>query len=146
MVKHTDMIKTEEPELEMEFILKQNIQLEEQRKTLLRKKLQLQQELAMLEEQIPKARDNLAKLKSSRWLEKRNDPTGKVIHKVFSKAQRELLLGRKKVFWGDLDLAKAFSLRHIAGKECYLYLRDVLNIPLPALSAVQRWAASYTED
>lgn len=64
------------------------------------------------------------------------------IQKVFSPSQINLLLGRKKVYWTDDDLARAFTLRHIGGKNCYLYLKNTLNMPLPALSCVQRWASS----
>lgn len=64
------------------------------------------------------------------------------IQKVFSPSQINLLLGRKKVYWSDDDLARAFTLRHIGGKNCYLYLKNTLNMPLPALSCVQRWASS----
>lgn len=65
-----------------------------------------------------------------------------LLSKVFSDAQINVLMGQSKVVWGDDDLAMAFSLRHLCSKECYLYLKEVLNIPLPALSCVQKWAAS----
>lgn len=64
------------------------------------------------------------------------------VQKVFSPSQINLLLGHKKVYWSDDDLARAFTLRHIGGKNCYLYLKNTLNMPLPALSCVQRWASS----
>lgn len=64
------------------------------------------------------------------------------LQKVFSASQINLLLGRKKVYWTDDDLARAFTLRHIGGRSCYLYLKNTLNMPLPALSCVQRWASS----
>lgn len=65
-----------------------------------------------------------------------------VVRNVFSDAQINLLLGKEKVVWSDDDLAKAFTLRHIGSKECYLYLKNKLNMPLPALACVQKWAAS----
>lgn len=64
-----------------------------------------------------------------------------LLNKVFSEAQIKYLMG-KKVVWGEDDMAMAFTLRHMSNKDCYLYLKRVLNIPLPALSAVQKWAAS----
>lgn len=64
------------------------------------------------------------------------------IQKVFSPSQIKLLMGQKKVYWTDDDLARAFTLRHIGGKNCYLYLKNTMNMPLPALSCVQRWASS----
>ncbi|XP_044262178.1 uncharacterized protein LOC123009737 isoform X2 [Tribolium madens] len=65
-----------------------------------------------------------------------------LICKVFSQAQINMLLGKKKVVWSYDDMAMAFTLRHIGNRECYLYLKDTLNMPLPSLSAVQRWVAS----
>lgn len=65
-----------------------------------------------------------------------------LISEVFSQAQINMLLGKKKVVWSYDDMAMAFTLRHIGNKECYLYLKNTLNLPLPALSAVQRWVAS----
>lgn len=66
------------------------------------------------------------------------------VQKVFSPSQIKLLLGYKKVHWTDDDLARAFTLRHIGGRNCYLYLKNTLNMPLPALSCVQRWASSVS--
>ncbi|KAJ3619287.1 hypothetical protein MTP99_004980 [Tenebrio molitor] len=68
--------------------------------------------------------------------------TVNLISKVFSPAQINMLLGKKKVVWSYDDMAMAFTLRHIGNRECYLYLKDTLNVPLPALAAVQRWVAS----
>lgn len=65
-----------------------------------------------------------------------------LLSKVFSDAQIRILMGKKKVYWADDDLAMAFSLRQMSSKECYLYLKRFLNLPLPALSCVQKWAAS----
>ncbi|XP_074029219.1 uncharacterized protein isoform X2 [Leptinotarsa decemlineata] len=65
-----------------------------------------------------------------------------IIHKVFSDAQINVLQGKKKVYWSNDDLAEAFILRQIGTKQCYLYLKNTLNIPLPSLSCIQRWAAS----
>lgn len=65
-----------------------------------------------------------------------------ILLKVFSPAQISLLIGNKKVYWSEDDLAKAFVLRHMGTKESYLYLKQTLNYPLPSLSSVQKWAAS----
>ncbi|KAI4458418.1 thap domain-containing protein 9 [Holotrichia oblita] len=65
-----------------------------------------------------------------------------LLSKVFSDAQIKILLGKDKVVWNNDDLAMAFSLRQMSSRECYLYLKRFLNYPLPALSCVQRWAAS----
>lgn len=69
------------------------------------------------------------------------------LSKVFSPAQIELLKGKKRrVYWSDDDLASAFTMRHMGGRECYLYLKNTLGLPLPALSCVQKWAASCNDD
>lgn len=65
-----------------------------------------------------------------------------LLSKVFSDSQIGILMGRKKVIWSDDDLAMAFTLRQMGSKECYLYLKETLNFPLPALSCVQKWVAS----
>lgn len=65
-----------------------------------------------------------------------------LLTKVFSNTQIGVLMRKKKVVWTDDDLAMAFTLRHIGGKDCYLYLKQTLNFPLPALSCVQKWATS----
>ena len=65
-----------------------------------------------------------------------------LIYKVFSQAQINMLMGKKKVVWSYDDMAMAFTLRHVGSRECYLYLKNTLNMPLPALSALQRWSAS----
>lgn len=65
-----------------------------------------------------------------------------ILSKVFSDAQIEILSGKDKVVWSNDDLAMAFTIRQLSNKECYLYMKDTLNIPLPALSCLQRWAAS----
>lgn len=69
-------------------------------------------------------------------------PKKNLLMKTFSPAQIEMLLKKAKVTWSDDDLAMAFTLRHMSNKECYLYLKETLNIPLPSLSCVQKWAAS----
>lgn len=71
-----------------------------------------------------------------------NSLSKNTLSKVFSDAQIGVLAGDDKVVWSNDDLAMAFSLRQLSSKRCYLYLKNTLNIPLPALSCVQRWAAS----
>lgn len=65
-----------------------------------------------------------------------------LLAKVFSDSQVGVLLGRSKVIWSNDDLAMAFTLRQMGSKDCYLYLKETLNLPLPALSCVQKWVAS----
>lgn len=81
-----------------------------------------------------------------RMKKKRNVQLRKnLLMKVFSSAQIGILMGQKKVVWSDDDLATAFTLRQMSNKGCYLYLKETLNIPLPSLSCVQKWAASLQE-
>lgn len=70
---------------------------------------------------------------------------GELIYKVFSKAQINFLLGKKKVVWSHDDMARAFTLRQAGNKEVYLYLKNTLNMPLPCLSSVQNWAAAVAK-
>lgn len=65
-----------------------------------------------------------------------------ILSKVFSQAQANVLLGNKKVVWSDNDMAMGFTLRQMGSKECYLYLKNTLKLPLPSLSSVQKWVAS----
>lgn len=63
------------------------------------------------------------------------------LNTTFSKAQVELLCGKKKkVFWSNDDIAKAFTLRYL-GKRSYTFLRSNLKFPLPHLSTLQKWAS-----
>ncbi|XP_063916360.1 THAP domain-containing protein 1-like isoform X2 [Zophobas morio] len=90
-----------------------------------------------VEKEINRVKMMIAKVKSKNW-----KPGNNLLCRVFSQAQINMLLGKKKVVWSYDDMAMAFTLRHVGNKECYLYLKDTLNLPLPALSAVQRWVAS----
>ena len=73
---------------------------------------------------------------------KTNKEQRNILSGVFSNAQIRVLMGKRKVFWSNDDLAMAFSLRQMSSRECYLYLKKTLNFPLPALSCVQRWSAT----
>ena len=64
-----------------------------------------------------------------------------VLYDTFSKAQRDILVNKKKkVISKSEDMSKAFTLRYLS-KRCYLYLRNSLKYPLPHLSTLQKWAA-----
>jgi len=65
-----------------------------------------------------------------------------LLSRVFSQSQINALLGKKKVVWSNDDMAMAFTLRQMGNKECFLYLKKTLNIPLPSMSCIQKWAAS----
>lgn len=85
-----------------------------------------------LRNKIDKLRSNSSIFSSDRSL----------LSKVFSNAQIKILMGKRKVTWSDNDLAMAFSLRQMSSRDCYLYLKRFLNLPLPALSCVQKWASA----
>lgn len=64
----------------------------------------------------------------------------KLLNTVLTKNQISLLSKKKKrVCWTYEEIATAFTLRYYS-KKCYLYLRSMLNYPLPALSSLRRWA------
>lgn len=131
-----------EQAMEENYLLKSNMELLEKEKTELQNKiekmnakltnrLKLTQQLKVRCEQLKKKYDGS---------QRKN-----LLAKVFSCAQIGVLLRKRKVVWSDDDLAMAFTLRHMGSKECYLYLKQILNFPLPALSCVQKWAASLHE-
>lgn len=64
----------------------------------------------------------------------------KLLTKVFSESQIKILSGKKKIYWSNDDMAMGYTIRHMSNKRCYVYLTKTLNIPLPALSSIKRWA------
>ncbi|KAJ8930644.1 hypothetical protein NQ314_016559 [Rhamnusium bicolor] len=63
-----------------------------------------------------------------------------ILNLVLTKNQIDLLSKRKKkVIWTREEISVAFTIRYYS-KKCYLYLRDILKYPLPALSSLRRWA------
>lgn len=63
-----------------------------------------------------------------------------ILSKVFSESQIKILNGKKKIYWSNDDMAIGYTIRHMSNKRCYTYLTKNLNIPLPALSSIKRWA------
>lgn len=63
-----------------------------------------------------------------------------ILSKVFSESQIKILNGKKKIYWSNDDMAIGYTIRHMSNKRCYMYLTKNLNIPLPALSSIKRWA------
>lgn len=63
-----------------------------------------------------------------------------ILAKVFSESQIKILSGKKKIYWSNDDMAVGYTIRHLSNKRCYAYLTKNLNIPLPALSSIKRWA------
>lgn len=63
-----------------------------------------------------------------------------LLAKVFSASQIKILSGKKKIYWSNDDMAVGYTIRHLSNKRCYMYLSKSMNIPLPALSSIKRWA------
>lgn len=55
--------------------------------------------------------------------------------------QIEIILGKKKFAkWNQNEIGNAFTLRYFS-KRGYLFLKNTLKYPLPAISSLQRWAS-----
>lgn len=60
---------------------------------------------------------------------------------VLTPKQISLILGRsKRTVWDAEDLTRAFTLRYNSFKA-YMYMKNTLQFPLPAISTLQKWAA-----
>lgn len=69
------------------------------------------------------------------------DKIYEIMTPIFTRTQIEKLVYRKKkLLWKNEDICRAFTLRYL-GKRPYVYLRDKLKVPLPAISTLQRWAS-----
>lgn len=133
---------------ELEQAVEENQLLKSQLEALEKEKHELQNKIAQVNLQIMKkaAVTQRLQMRCERIRRKCNGSMKKsLLTKVFSHAQIGVLMGKKKVVWSDDDLAMAFTLRHMGNKDCYLYLKETLNFPLPALACVQKWAASLHE-
>lgn len=133
---------------ELEQAVEENQLLKSQLEQLEKEKNELENKIAQVNLRMMKkvAATQRLKLRSERIRRDCNGSLKKnLLSKVFSHAQIGVLMGKRKVIWSDDDLAMAFTLRHMGNKECYLYLKETLNFPLPALSCIQKWAASLHE-
>lgn len=120
-----------------------NEQLKQKFEALTKEESLLKEKVEMYQKKIVNLDKEITKMKKLVSKTPRNRSGSNLIYKVFSHAQINMLLRKKKkVVWSYDDMAMAFTLRHMANRECYLFLKNTLNMPLPALSAVQRWAAS----
>jgi hypothetical protein len=67
----------------------------------------------------------------------------KMMSPILTKTQIEkVVYKKKKVLWKNEDICRAFTLRYL-GKRPYVYLRNKLKFPLPAISTPQRWASKF---
>lgn len=99
----------------------------------------LQLELA----ETKKALMESEKKKKKREEEKLKENMYRVLSQVFTPGQIKILLypEKKRVVWSSEDIANAISLRCISPKA-YRYLRNVVKMPLPGFSTLQRCTAS----
>lgn len=63
----------------------------------------------------------------------------KILSKALSETQMDVLMGKKKFFWNDLEMAAGVTVQTLSSKTFYEYLTKTLNYPLPALSSLKRW-------
>ena len=67
----------------------------------------------------------------------------KNIGKMFSPAQRQVILGSKKVNWSTQDIVNALSIRSISPK-CYDRVKSTFNLPLPAMRTLRTWTYKFS--
>lgn len=64
-----------------------------------------------------------------------------IMSPIFTETQISKIIScKKKISWKNDDICKAFTLRYL-GKRTYLYLRETLKMPLPAISTW--WASKF---
>lgn len=146
-VPHVNLKCLKQPTLdEIKFAVNENISLKKQIEALQKENIELLKSIQNYDARFAKRRVLLTKAKRVyEKLKKRSNNIREnrdLLSKVFSDSQIGILIGRRKVVWSDDDLAMAFTLRQMGSKECYIYLKETLNFPLPALSCVQKWVAS----
>lgn len=124
--------------VELNYQLKKRFsELEKELNELNERSQQLDRRLVSKDVTMRKMNEKLEKSKQKTEVDKSD-----ILTRCFSETQINYLLGRKRVVWTDDDMARAFCIRNMTNRECYLYLKKTLNIPLPALRSVQKWAAS----
>lgn len=72
------------------------------------------------------------------------DEIKNLLSSVLSSNQIDLILNRKKqVRWTQDELSMAFTIRYIS-KNCYLFLKNKMKLPLPALTTLERWVSKIS--
>lgn len=131
---------------QLEQLKRENASLKKEIQTLQPVVEKLREELYKKQEACNKSNTQLNKLiAKSNWLqtsamsiqEQKN-----ILSKVFSESQIKILSGKKKIYWSNDDMAMGYTIRHMSSKRCYFYLTKNLNIPLPAISSIKRWATT----
>lgn len=123
-------------------LMENRIKFLEQENSTLKRKCE---EITLSRNQLMKKIKTLhSDLESSKILDKNELTVTKIMELMspaFTRTQIEkLIFNKKKVLWKNEDICRAFTLRYL-GKRSYLYLRNELKVPLPAISTLQRWAS-----
>jgi hypothetical protein len=63
-----------------------------------------------------------------------------LFEKIFSPAQMQAILTKKRVKWAPDDIAAAIAL-HSFSRKSYFYVQRSMKIPMPSESTLKRWAA-----
>lgn len=80
--------------------------------------------------------------KSNRSSQANFNNTKRLLNRVFTENQIKCLLGTtKKVRWTNEELSLSFTL-HYLSIRAYLFVKNKMNIPLPSLSCLRKWAST----
>ncbi|KAF0301708.1 Transposable element P transposase [Amphibalanus amphitrite] len=63
-------------------------------------------------------------------------------HSCLSSAQQRALVTGKRVTWSEQDVGMALGLR-VLSRRAYLYVKDVMKVPLPAFSTLSDWMRHF---
>lgn len=109
----------------------------------------LQQQLAKMQKTIVKLKNEKLRAVESKLQNKRQleEFAFNILRRIFTPGQIQMIVHpeKKRVVWSSEDIASAISLRCVSPKA-YRYLRNVMELPLPALSTLRRWASSISVD
>ncbi|XP_071643599.1 uncharacterized protein [Temnothorax longispinosus] len=123
-------------EEEKNKLLVENAQLVEQNKKLnihfesLEKNMQQESNIAQME--IDKLKESLK-------------TTTDALHKLFTPGQIKILMSpnaNPRIRWSSEDITSAIALRSLSPKA-YRFLRNVKKLPLPSISILQNWCATF---
>ncbi|KAB0805345.1 hypothetical protein PPYR_02315 [Photinus pyralis] len=123
---------------EINILKSQVVKLEEENKALTGKLKLFQESEQKLKQKIAAMEMQLKELGGLKF-EKR---VKECFKDVLTSNQVDIALKKKsKARWTQEELSMAFTLRYFS-KRAYIYLRQTLHYPLPAISTLQQWAAN----
>lgn len=120
---------------EKEMLLKEKNELLQEKQTLLGDNEKLKQQMDVLMKKITEKKDK----------EKDDKVPIHVLQKVFTAGQIKLLMSSNtntRIKWSAEDITSAIALRSISPKA-YRYLRNVKEMPLPCMSTLNNWGATF---